>query len=52
MRFEPDQSINRVFRGKAARDLLFVLIDAPHKVVRYPDVERAVLAAGEEIDGI
>ena len=48
---EMDQPVDRVFRGEAGQSIVAVLPHAAEQVRRDADIERAVVLAGEDIDG-
>ena len=50
VRFEANQARNVIFRCKAPHHPARVLVNAPDQIVRYANVERPVLSAGEEVD--
>src|SRR6185369_8298147 len=48
----PDEAMGSVLVGKALDHVVLVLPYAANKIVRHTDVERAVSAAGEDVDAI
>jgi hypothetical protein len=50
MFFEPDQRFHAVFRGKARRQIVLVLIQAAGQVAGHAGVERAIAPGGKDID--
>jgi len=48
--FKPDKPIDAVLGCKTSRCLAFMLVNAPDNVVCDAEIERSVLAAGEEVE--